>query len=82
MPPLGESDPVVRLLVQSISTHPRVLAWLATDGLIRNFTVVVGNIADGRTPARHLRDAQANRPVQDRRGAEWLDDRSRQLRAI
>jgi Protein of unknown function (DUF3014) len=54
VPPLPESDPVVRTLVQSISTHPRVLAWMATDGLIRNFTVVVGNIADGRTPARHL----------------------------
>jgi hypothetical protein len=54
VPPLGESDPVVRLLVQSMSSHPRVLAWLATDGLIRNFTVVVGNIADGRTPARQL----------------------------
>jgi hypothetical protein len=37
-----------------MSSHPRVLAWLATDGLIRNFTVVVGNIAEGRTPARHL----------------------------
>jgi hypothetical protein len=37
-----------------MSSHPRVLAWLATDGLIRNFTVVVGNIADGQTPARHL----------------------------
>jgi hypothetical protein len=54
VPPLGQSDPVVRLLVQSMSSHPRVLAWLATDGLIRNFTVVVGNIAEGRTPARHL----------------------------
>jgi len=54
VPPLGESDPVVRLLVQSMSSHPRVLAWLATDGLIRNFTVVVGNVADGRTPARQL----------------------------
>lgn len=54
VPPLAESDPVVRLLLQSMSSHPRVLAWMATDGLIRNFTVVVGNIADGRTPARHL----------------------------
>jgi Protein of unknown function (DUF3014) len=54
VPPLGQSDPLVRLLVQSMSSHPRVLAWLATDGLIRNFTVVVGNIAEGRTPARHL----------------------------
>ena len=54
VPPLAESDPVVRMLAESMSSHPRVLAWLATDGLIRNFTVVVGNIAEGRTPARHL----------------------------
>jgi hypothetical protein len=31
------------------------MAWLPTNGLIRNFTVVVANIADGATPARHLR---------------------------
>jgi hypothetical protein len=54
VPPLPESDPLVRLLVQSMSSHPRVLAWMATDGLIRNFTVVVDNIANGQTPAKHL----------------------------
>jgi hypothetical protein len=32
-----------------------VAAWLATDGLIRNFTVVVANIAEGSTPAARLR---------------------------
>ena len=55
VPPLAESDPIVRTLVQSMSSHPSVVAWMATDGLIRNFTVVVDNIADGRTPARHLK---------------------------
>jgi hypothetical protein len=54
VPPLPESDPLVRRLLQSMSSHPRVVAWMATDGLIRNFTVVVDNIADGGTPARHL----------------------------
>jgi hypothetical protein len=54
VPPLDESDGVVRDLVREISTHPRVLAWLATDGLIRNFAVVVENVASGQTPARHL----------------------------
>jgi hypothetical protein len=54
VPPLAESDPVVRLLVQSMSNHPSILAWMATDGLVRNFTVVVDNIANGQTPARHL----------------------------
>jgi hypothetical protein len=54
VPPLGESDPVVRTLVRTMSSHPEVLKWLATDGLIRNFTVVVDNIANGRTPAKHV----------------------------
>ena len=53
--PLDETDPVVRELVQKLSSHPRVAAWLATDQLIRNFTVVVVNIATGRTPSSHLR---------------------------
>jgi hypothetical protein len=55
VPPLGESDPVVRELVRQLSSHPTVAAWLATDGLIRNFTVSLTNVADGATPARHLR---------------------------
>jgi hypothetical protein len=58
VPPLAESDPVVRELVKQLTSHPRVLAWLATNGLIRNFTVAVENIADGATPARHLRVLQ------------------------
>ncbi|MCC7417556.1 MAG: DUF3014 domain-containing protein [Acidobacteria bacterium] len=55
LPPLGESDPIVRQMVRQLSTHPQVAAWLATDGLIRNFTVVVDNVAEGKTPARQLR---------------------------
>jgi hypothetical protein len=55
VPPLDESDPLVRNLVGRLSAHPSVAAWLATEGLIRNFTVVVVNIADGNTPATHLR---------------------------
>ena len=55
LPPLDMSDPVVRELVQRLSSHPKVAAWLATDGLVRNFTVVTVNIANGRTPVRQLR---------------------------
>ena len=54
LPPLSETDAVVRDLVRALSAHPSVTAWLTTDDLIRNFTVVVGNVAEGRTPARHL----------------------------
>jgi hypothetical protein len=55
LPPLDESDEIVRELVRALSSHPTIAAWLATDGLIRNFTVVTVNIANGRTPERHLR---------------------------
>ncbi len=55
LPPLDESDELVRRLVSALSSHPRVAAWLGTKGLIRNFTVTVENIATGATPARHLR---------------------------
>jgi hypothetical protein len=55
LPPLDESDALVRDLVAQLSAHPRVAAWLTTDHLIRNFTVVVLNIAQGQSPAVHLR---------------------------
>jgi hypothetical protein len=55
LPPLDETDAVVRRLVGTLSSHPGLVAWLATDGLIRTFVVVVENIATGHTPARHLR---------------------------
>lgn len=54
LPPLGEADHVVRPLVSALSSHPRVLRLLATDGLIRRFTVSIENIANGHTPAAHL----------------------------
>ena len=54
LPPLDASDALVRTLVQALSASPAVTAWLTTNGLIRNFTVAVANIADGATPAKHL----------------------------
>jgi hypothetical protein len=78
VPPLGESDPVVRELVRQLTSHPRVLAWLATNGLVRNFTVAVENIADGATPARHLRVLQPASEflVTERAGDLHIDPRS------
>jgi hypothetical protein len=54
LPPLNESDDVVRGLVKELSSNPSVLAWLMTDNLIRNFTVVVSNIAAGEPAARQV----------------------------
>lgn len=55
VPPLDQTDALVRELLARLSAHPRIAAWLATDGLIRNFTVSVANIAEGRSPADHLK---------------------------
>ncbi len=54
LPPLAASDSLVRQLVGRLSSHPMVARWLTTDQLLRNFTVVLVNIADGRTPTTHL----------------------------
>lgn len=54
LPPLGETDPLVRQLVGALSSHPRITAWLATDQLVRNFTSIIVTIGDGRAPAKLL----------------------------
>ena len=54
LPPLDDSDSLVRDLVRALSEHPLVAAWLTTDQLLRNFVVVVKNIGDGDTPSGHL----------------------------
>jgi len=51
LPPLDASDAAVRELVRQVTSNPRIAAWLATDGLIRSFTVGVQNVAEGSTPA-------------------------------
>lgn len=78
LPPLDQSDATVGKLVRALSSHPRVTAWLATKGLIRNFIVVVENIASGRTPARHLQALRLSGPfrVIDSRDALLVDPRS------
>ena len=78
LPPLDQSDPVVRELVRQLSSHPRVAAWLTTNGLIRNFTVSVTNIADGATPARQLAVLRPSGTfaVTERGGSATIDPRS------
>lgn len=59
LPPLNESDALVRELVSRISSHPQLAAWLATDDVVRRFAIVVDNVAQGRTPAKQM---TMNRP--------------------
>jgi hypothetical protein len=80
LPPLGESDALVRLLVGRLSAHPAVAAWLTSEGLIRNATVVVQNVASGGAPARHLRHVGPKAPfaVRSEAGSRLMDPSSHQ----
>lgn len=72
LPPLGESDEVVRGLVKELSSNPSVAAWLTTDNLIRNFVVVVANIAAGEA-------AQGRVPVLRPKGTFQVEERGEDL---
>jgi Protein of unknown function (DUF3014) len=78
LPPLEQSDPLVRELVGRLSSHPTVAAWLTSDHLIRNFTVVVANTATGRTPSKQLTRVRPAEPFQVMtRGSNiWIDPQS------
>ena len=79
--PLNETDPLVRELVARLSAHPSVAAWLTTDQLIRNFTLTVVNIADGRSPAKHLNKVTPTGPFRAlpaKDGVVYVDPRTYQ----
>jgi hypothetical protein len=54
LPPLDETDALVRQLIAQLSSHPTVAAWLTTDGLILNFAVVTRQISNGESPTQEL----------------------------
>src|SRR5262249_48362616 len=78
LPPLHESDVLVRTLVAALSQSPVIAAWLTTNELIRNFTVVTENIAEGATPAKHLAVLRPSSSfvVVERKGSPYVDPRS------
>src|SRR5438094_562357 len=41
LPPLAESDTLVRELASGLTSHPGLSVWLSTDGLIQRFVAVV-----------------------------------------
>jgi hypothetical protein len=55
LPPLDLTDPVVRELLRGLSSRPELVAWLATDNLLRHGVAAVDNVARGRTPTSHFR---------------------------
>jgi hypothetical protein len=75
LPPLFLTDPLTRDLIGRLSSRPEVMAWLATDGLIRNLVVCLDNVASGQSPARHLARLSPKVPFRAAaRGAAFVID--------
>jgi hypothetical protein len=51
LPPLDDSDPLLRRLLSVLSTHPLLARLLATPAIVRNATLAVVQVGDGKTPA-------------------------------
>ena len=54
LPPLDETDALVRQLIARLSSNPTVAAWLTTDGLLVNFAQVTRQISNGEGPTQEL----------------------------
>jgi hypothetical protein len=52
---LNDSDSPVRELLGDCSSHPDFPRWLGSENIIRRCVAVVDNIAEGNSPAVHLR---------------------------
>ena len=70
--PLDQTDSIVRTLVGQLSSHPTISAWLATDQLVRHFTLAVVNIGDGDAPYKPLRPIAPRQPFLARVGPTGL----------
>lgn len=54
LPPLSESDSLMRELAATLSRHPLLARLAATKGAVRAIVLAVVQIGDGRTPAKAL----------------------------
>jgi hypothetical protein len=52
---LNNSDNKIREWAKRISSHPLFISWLKEEDLIRKFTAIVDNIANGESPRPHLK---------------------------
>ena len=78
LPSLDQSDAFVRDLAKGLSRHPQLAVWLATAGLVRMLVAVVDNVAEGETPAPHLRFLAPRQGLRviERRGRIYIDPHS------
>lgn len=74
IPPLDQSDTVVRQLLAGLSAHPDLAAWLTTDGLLRHVAGAIDNVATGESPSKHAAKVAPAQPfaVDDRGGGRLV----------
>jgi hypothetical protein len=75
---LKTSDVAVQELVAELSSHPQLAKWLVNEDLVRRFAAAVDNIADGRSPRKHLEFMRPSTPFRaiNKRGAFFVNPSS------
>ena len=78
VPPLDQTDALVRRLVGDLSPSAVAAAWLGGNGLIRNVVAVAVNLEEGASPAKLISRLRPDEPfrVVDRDGRQVIDPRS------
>lgn len=78
LPPLSQSDAIVRQLARELSSHPALMSWLARDDVLRGFAAAVNSVAAGRSAAAQARQLAPTGPfaVAERQGTLFIDQRS------
>jgi hypothetical protein len=54
LPPLAESDALLRELLSQLTKHPSLAAFLVSEDLVRKIVVITANVAEGTSPRPHL----------------------------
>lgn len=72
LPALGASDAVVRRLVEGVSSHPQLAAWLVPDELVRRFVEAVVGISRGSSPLPALEELIPAEPFSVQRTGDRL----------
>jgi hypothetical protein len=62
LPPLDQMDTFLRALLGTLSSHPELARWLATDDLIRQLANGIDRVSRGGSPARDLAVLKPKRP--------------------
>jgi DUF3014 family protein len=78
LPPLAESDALVRGMARELSPQSPLSDWLSMEGLIPRFVAAVDNVADGESPSPNIAFLKPTAKFQtvERNGRVYLDPRS------